>query len=649
MEKMSKKMLKVKRDFKKDEANLSTDNSYDKSNKSNKSNEKNKNDEYSSDSSDEDILIRTGNIPTKWYKDFDHKGYSLEGKKVIKNEESDNVEKFLEKAKDKDWWKIITDDMNNTKISLSQKDLEMIQRIRQGLYATSNVMDDDEYFEKNIEIQKYPIRNHMLKKRSFEPSAYEKKMINRVAKMIENGFVTIEKPKRKGFFDDIEDVWMYENTNQSYHPSNGYTMPKPEAPDNDLSYNYNDPYCCLRKTPRYDKLINDQFERLNDIFSNTRVIKKKRDIKEEEILPNVPSPSELKPFPTKDNINHINHASNIKFLCIEPSGDYIFTSDTGNFLHITDLLTGKIVYETNLREKVKDIQFNTYLSVVTVLTETRLLFIQPGFLYRKSQDKSILKDKIIPMINEKINSDSESKENEKYSWKINENRIKDAVLFTLSINKGLMLSVKWHIKGDYFAILSKNELGKSSIEIFALSSQQFISPLNKNKGNVTCIDFHHSKPHFYICSDSNILIYDLKQQELIRKFASNLNPISCITLHKLGGDFVAGSGNGKLAWFQSDMSDKPFMNMADYHEGIIKGVSFSNNFPLLSSCSIDGKIILYHTKVNEDFLKDPLIVPLTSLNSFYGHEEKEVNSVRFHPNYPWLLSVGSNKQITIWT
>lgn len=644
----SKNLLKSKREFKIDEANLSTDNSLDKSKKSKDKKDKKRVEEYSSDSSDEDVLVRTGNIPQKWYNDFDHKGYSLEGKKVIKNEESDNIEKFLEKAKDKDWWKIITDDMNNTKITLSQKDLEMIQRIRSGLYATANVMDDDEYFEKNIEIQKYPIRNHMLKKKSFEPSAYEKKMINRISKMIENGFVSIEKPKRKGFFDDMEDVWLYENTNQGYHPSHGYMMPKPDAPDNDLSYNFNDPFVCLRKTPRYEKLINDQFERLNDIFSNTRVIKKKRDIKEEEILPKVPSPSELKPFPTKDNINHMNHASNIKFICIEPSGDYIFTADTANFLQICDILTGKVLFETNLREKIKDIQYNSFLSVVTVLTETRVLFIQPGFLYRKSSDKTIIREKIIPLLKEKIGSE-EVKENDKYTWSINDNCKKDGILFTLTLNKGMLLSIKWHIKGDYFGILAKNELGKSTIDIFALSTQQFISPLNKNKGNITCIDFHNSKPHFYICSDSNILIYDLKQQELIRKFASNLNPISSISLHKLGGDFVAGSGNGKLAWFQSDLSDKPFMNMADYHEGIIKGISFSNNYPLLSSCSVDGKIILYHAKVNDDFLQDPTIVPLTSLNSFYGYEDKEVNGIKFHPNYPWLISVGSNKQIKIWT
>ena len=42
-------------------------------------------DEYEYDSSDEeDIRNTTGNIPMKWYDDYDHIGYDWDGKKIIK-------------------------------------------------------------------------------------------------------------------------------------------------------------------------------------------------------------------------------------------------------------------------------------------------------------------------------------------------------------------------------------------------------------------------------------------------------------------------------------------------------------------------------------------------------------------------------------
>ena len=36
--------------------------------------------QYSDDSSDEEVLLRTGNVPKKWYDLYDHKGYSVGGK-----------------------------------------------------------------------------------------------------------------------------------------------------------------------------------------------------------------------------------------------------------------------------------------------------------------------------------------------------------------------------------------------------------------------------------------------------------------------------------------------------------------------------------------------------------------------------------------
>mgnify|MGYP000962757611 CR=1 FL=1 len=51
----------------------------------------------SDDSSDEEVLIRTGNVPRKWYELYDHVGYDAKGGKVAKNPEQDELAKFLER------------------------------------------------------------------------------------------------------------------------------------------------------------------------------------------------------------------------------------------------------------------------------------------------------------------------------------------------------------------------------------------------------------------------------------------------------------------------------------------------------------------------------------------------------------------------
>ena len=63
--------------------------------------------------------------------------------------EKDELQKFVEKSEDPQWWRTITDDLNNREIRLSRGDLEMIQRIRKGKVADKNfdVNNQDNYFE----------------------------------------------------------------------------------------------------------------------------------------------------------------------------------------------------------------------------------------------------------------------------------------------------------------------------------------------------------------------------------------------------------------------------------------------------------------------------------------------------------------------
>ena len=80
----------------------------------------------SDDSSDEEVLIRTGNVPEHWYDLYDHQGYSVKGEAVGKLPEQDELEKFVERQNDKMWWTKILDKLNNKHVRLSKADIGMI-------------------------------------------------------------------------------------------------------------------------------------------------------------------------------------------------------------------------------------------------------------------------------------------------------------------------------------------------------------------------------------------------------------------------------------------------------------------------------------------------------------------------------------------
>ena len=65
-------------------------------------------------------------------------------------EEKDEVSKFIDRANDPQWWRNITDELNNKNVRLSKGDLEMILRLRKGKVADKNFKmteNEDHYFE----------------------------------------------------------------------------------------------------------------------------------------------------------------------------------------------------------------------------------------------------------------------------------------------------------------------------------------------------------------------------------------------------------------------------------------------------------------------------------------------------------------------
>jgi ribosome biogenesis protein ERB1 len=101
---------------------------------------------------------------------------------------------------------------------------------------------------------------------------------------------------------------------------------------------------------------------------------------------------------------------------------------------------------------------------------------------------------------------------------------------------------------------------------------------------------------------------------MVRKFVSNLNTIVNISLHKGGDAIIAGTKDGKVGWFQLDMSTEPFKIM-DYHGDKMKAVNFHQAYPLAFSCSRNGKLLVYHVSISDDILAEPVIIPLKSMKT----------------------------------
>jgi len=88
-------------------------------------------DEYVYDSSDEEDIRNTiGNVPLKWYNEYDHVGYDWEGKKIPKPEKGDELDNFLKRMEDPNFWRTIKDPQTGQDVVLSEADIDLIVRIQ---------------------------------------------------------------------------------------------------------------------------------------------------------------------------------------------------------------------------------------------------------------------------------------------------------------------------------------------------------------------------------------------------------------------------------------------------------------------------------------------------------------------------------------
>jgi ribosome biogenesis protein ERB1 len=88
---------------------------------------------------------------------------------------------------------------------------------------------------------------------------------------------------------------------------------------------------------------------------------------------------------------------------------------------------------------------------------------------------------------------------------------------------------------------------------------------------------------------------------VVAKYQSGAKWISSISVHPDGDNFILGTYDKKIIWFDVDMGSKPYKNLK-YHDKAIRNVQFSQKYPLFSSCSDDGTVNIFYGKVYDDLL-----------------------------------------------
>ena len=94
-----------------------------------------------------DLRNTIGNVPLKWYEDYEHIGYDLDGNKIKKPADwaagTDELDEFLNKMENPDYWRTVIDRQTGGKIVLSDEDVSIIKRLASGSFLHKDYEDFD--------------------------------------------------------------------------------------------------------------------------------------------------------------------------------------------------------------------------------------------------------------------------------------------------------------------------------------------------------------------------------------------------------------------------------------------------------------------------------------------------------------------------
>ena len=699
-----------------------------------------------------------GAVPAQWYDGLEHVGYSLAGAPVPRPQRSDGIDRFLASQDDPSFRWRVYDEETREEFVLSKRDVALIQRIRAGTVAhTSTNMYPDALDLYSDEVEPHALNDPYEPKRRFIPSKWELRRVYRIAKAIREGRMARSEPKKPSL-NDVYLLWGDDGAAVGYEARRSapppIPAPKPPLPGHAASYNPPSEYLpteeeaaawaaadpadrpldflprrfsALRHVPLYTAGLRERFERCLDLYLCPRMTRRRPDASAagpEALLPTLPDPAELRPFPTTFAHSFMGGSgARVRSLSVDPTGVTLASGGDDGAVRLWDVASGRLLRTFQLSPPGTPVHCVAWcpaadVRVVAAVYATTLVFLFAGPCATRASAEATLAalrgaaavastatvGAAPPVPARRVVSadggdvvaadhagdgtdgdgDGDDDGNATAAakpkparteclWQVEGMPTDAASLLARPIggsaaatvparicvtvtHPGHLRSVVWHGKGDYVATVAPQAAAGGTPPVFVhqLSRHATTCPFpNKAPGAVQAVRFHPTKPRLFVANQRTVRVFALggaAGPTLVSKLESGVKWISSIAVHPGGGDHVLlGSYDARVVWLDADLSTKPFRTLK-YHTRAVRSVAFHRGpWPLMATASDDGSVHVFHARVFNDFVQNPLIVPVKILRAHtVTAEGLGCLDAVFHPTQPWLFTAGADGAIKLW-
>jgi ribosome biogenesis protein ERB1 len=118
----------------------------------------------------------------------------------------------------------------------------------------------------------------------------------------------------------------------------------------------------LRLVPAYDRFIKDRFNRQLDLYLAPRIQRVKLNIDPNTLIPKLPSPQSLKPFPNYKSLK-FTHSGRARCISISPDGSWVISGDEGGVVSLWEVNVGREVKRWKFEGKIGALEWCPRLDV----------------------------------------------------------------------------------------------------------------------------------------------------------------------------------------------------------------------------------------------------------------------------------------------
>ena len=139
-------------------------------------------------------------------------------------------------------------------------------------------------------------------------------------------------------------------------------------------------YSNLRNVPAYKNFIAERFERCLDLYLAPRARKMRLTIQPEDLVPQLPKPQDLQPFPQVCALTFKGHKNMVRTISVEPRGQFAASGSDDGTVRIWEIQTGYCIKKFTFGKVVHSVAWcpNNALSLVAVAVENRVVLLNAG-------------------------------------------------------------------------------------------------------------------------------------------------------------------------------------------------------------------------------------------------------------------------------